>query len=194
MTEFLAGGDLVTRTANDDYDLTERKCQIFIRQVFSFRGGKGEINLKIILDSQRYSVYPWSENHPSRLETFQHYVLKSRGKAWIYCVPSFSHNSFSFCRMTTTFVLLTMVCLKGYQIMPTVSRWVLIFSRYIDNLHLIYIGHSRWPCVGLWSSWHPRWWTASLPALPLTCGVWAPLLTSFSLGGNLHSGGATGKT
>ena len=35
VTEFLAGGDLVTRTANDDYDLTERKCQIFIRQVSS---------------------------------------------------------------------------------------------------------------------------------------------------------------
>ena len=33
VTEYLAGGDLVTRTAPEDYNLTERKCQIFIRQV-----------------------------------------------------------------------------------------------------------------------------------------------------------------
>ena len=33
VTEFLAGGDLVTRTAQDSYRLTERKCQIFLRQV-----------------------------------------------------------------------------------------------------------------------------------------------------------------
>ena len=33
VTEYLAGGDLVTRTAADDFCLTERKCQIFIRQV-----------------------------------------------------------------------------------------------------------------------------------------------------------------
>ena len=33
VTEFLAGGDLVTRTANTEYKLNERKCQIFIRQV-----------------------------------------------------------------------------------------------------------------------------------------------------------------
>ena len=33
VTEYLAGGDLVTRTAPDEYCLTERKCQIFIRQV-----------------------------------------------------------------------------------------------------------------------------------------------------------------
>ena len=33
VTEFLAGGDLVTRTADDGYSLTERKCQIFIRQI-----------------------------------------------------------------------------------------------------------------------------------------------------------------
>jgi len=33
VTEYLAGGDLVTRTAPDDYNLTERKCQIFIRQI-----------------------------------------------------------------------------------------------------------------------------------------------------------------
>jgi len=33
VTEYLAGGDLVTRTASDDFTLTERKCQIFIRQV-----------------------------------------------------------------------------------------------------------------------------------------------------------------
>lgn len=33
VTEYLAGGDLITRTAPDDYCLTERKCQIFIRQV-----------------------------------------------------------------------------------------------------------------------------------------------------------------
>jgi len=33
VTEYLAGGDLITRTAPDDYCLTERKCQIFIRQI-----------------------------------------------------------------------------------------------------------------------------------------------------------------
>ena len=33
VTEFLAGGDLVTRTAPDEYCLTERKCQIFVRQI-----------------------------------------------------------------------------------------------------------------------------------------------------------------
>ena len=33
VTEFLAGGDLVTRTASDAYRLTERKCQIFLRQI-----------------------------------------------------------------------------------------------------------------------------------------------------------------
>jgi len=33
VTEYLAGGDLVTRTAQHDYCLTERKCQIFIRQI-----------------------------------------------------------------------------------------------------------------------------------------------------------------
>ena len=33
MTEYLSGGDLVTRTASDSYDLTEEKCQIFIRQI-----------------------------------------------------------------------------------------------------------------------------------------------------------------
>ena len=33
VTEFLAGGDLVTRTAQDSYRLTERKCQIFLRQI-----------------------------------------------------------------------------------------------------------------------------------------------------------------
>merc|ERR550519_1853271 len=33
VTEYLAGGDLVTRTASDEFCLTERKCQIFIRQV-----------------------------------------------------------------------------------------------------------------------------------------------------------------
>lgn len=33
VTEYLAGGDLVTRTASDTYDLTEEKCQIFIRQI-----------------------------------------------------------------------------------------------------------------------------------------------------------------
>merc|ERR1719186_932026 len=33
VTEYLAGGDLVTRTAADEFLLTERKCQIFIRQV-----------------------------------------------------------------------------------------------------------------------------------------------------------------
>lgn len=33
VTEYLAGGDLVTRTAADEFCLTERKCQIFIRQV-----------------------------------------------------------------------------------------------------------------------------------------------------------------
>ena len=33
VTEFLAGGDLVTRTASDTYRLTERKCQIFLRQI-----------------------------------------------------------------------------------------------------------------------------------------------------------------
>ena len=33
VTEFLAGGDLVVRTAQDSYRLTERKCQIFLRQV-----------------------------------------------------------------------------------------------------------------------------------------------------------------
>ena len=36
VTEYLAGGDLVTRTAPEDYNLTERKCQIFIRQVRPF--------------------------------------------------------------------------------------------------------------------------------------------------------------
>jgi len=33
VTEYLAGKDLVTRTASDEFCLTERKCQIFIRQV-----------------------------------------------------------------------------------------------------------------------------------------------------------------
>merc|ERR1719367_2224018 len=33
VTEYLAGGDLITRTAPDDFSLTERKCQIFIRQI-----------------------------------------------------------------------------------------------------------------------------------------------------------------
>ena len=33
VTEYLAGGDLVTRTASSEYCLTERKCQIFVRQV-----------------------------------------------------------------------------------------------------------------------------------------------------------------
>ena len=33
VTEYLAGGDLVTRTAHDDYCLTEEKCQIFIKQI-----------------------------------------------------------------------------------------------------------------------------------------------------------------
>ena len=33
VTEYLAGGDLVTRTASDAYFLTERKCQIFLRQI-----------------------------------------------------------------------------------------------------------------------------------------------------------------
>ena len=33
VTEYLAGGDLITRTAPDDYCLTERKCQVFIRQI-----------------------------------------------------------------------------------------------------------------------------------------------------------------
>ena len=33
VTEYLAGGDLITRTAPDNYCLTERKCQIFIRQI-----------------------------------------------------------------------------------------------------------------------------------------------------------------
>ena len=33
VTEYLAGGDLVTRTAPDEYCLTERKCQIFVRQI-----------------------------------------------------------------------------------------------------------------------------------------------------------------
>eukprot|EP00092_Neocalanus_flemingeri_P028870 GFUD01031348.1.p1 GENE.GFUD01031348.1~~GFUD01031348.1.p1 ORF type:complete len:678 (-),score=184.77 GFUD01031348.1:119-2152(-) len=33
VTEYLAGGDLVTRTAADEFCLTERKCQIFIRQL-----------------------------------------------------------------------------------------------------------------------------------------------------------------
>merc|ERR1719367_1182942 len=33
VTEYLAGGDLITRTAPDNFDLTERKCQIFIRQI-----------------------------------------------------------------------------------------------------------------------------------------------------------------
>lgn len=33
VTEYLSGGDLVTRTASDTYDLTEEKCQIFIRQI-----------------------------------------------------------------------------------------------------------------------------------------------------------------
>ena len=33
VTEYLAGGDLVTRCACHQYHLTERKCQIFIRQV-----------------------------------------------------------------------------------------------------------------------------------------------------------------
>lgn len=33
VTEYLSGGDLVTRTASDEYCLTERKCQIFIKQI-----------------------------------------------------------------------------------------------------------------------------------------------------------------
>jgi serine/threonine protein kinase len=33
VTEYLAGGDLVTRTTPDEYCLTERKCQIFVRQI-----------------------------------------------------------------------------------------------------------------------------------------------------------------
>ena len=33
VTEYLDGGDLVTRTADDDYCLTEEKCQIFIKQI-----------------------------------------------------------------------------------------------------------------------------------------------------------------
>ena len=33
VTEYLSGGDLVTRTASDEYCLTEKKCQIFIKQI-----------------------------------------------------------------------------------------------------------------------------------------------------------------
>eukprot|EP00092_Neocalanus_flemingeri_P033572 GFUD01036497.1.p1 GENE.GFUD01036497.1~~GFUD01036497.1.p1 ORF type:complete len:690 (+),score=174.45 GFUD01036497.1:62-2131(+) len=33
VTEYLSGGDLVTRTASDDYCLTEKKCQVFIKQI-----------------------------------------------------------------------------------------------------------------------------------------------------------------
>ena len=33
VTEYLAGGDLISRTAPDDYCLTESKCALFIRQI-----------------------------------------------------------------------------------------------------------------------------------------------------------------
>ena len=33
VTEYLSGGDLVTRTASDDYCLTEERCQIFVKQI-----------------------------------------------------------------------------------------------------------------------------------------------------------------
>ena len=50
VTEYLAGGDLVTRTADDSFCLTERKCQIFIRQVvrgMQFIHSQGIIHLDI---------------------------------------------------------------------------------------------------------------------------------------------------
>jgi len=50
VTEYLSGGDLVTRTAHDDFCLTEEKCQIFIKQIvrgLQFIHSKGIIHLDL---------------------------------------------------------------------------------------------------------------------------------------------------
>ena len=77
VTEFLAGGDLVTRTAQDSFRLTERKCQIFLRQVGWAVDSPGlSLILSSCSDCERSPVHPQSENHPPRPEAVQHHVLQ----------------------------------------------------------------------------------------------------------------------
>ena len=89
VTEFLAGGDLVTRTANTEYKLNERKCQIFIRQVhlllcyYQFSPSQNIINsvrwrTGLFADSARCAVHPQPEDPPPRPEALQHHVLQPR--------------------------------------------------------------------------------------------------------------------
>ena len=78
VTEFLAGGDLVTRTAQDSYRLTERKCQIFLRQVGRRPHplSSSYTELSSSSDCPRSPVHSQSENHSPRPEAVQHHVLQ----------------------------------------------------------------------------------------------------------------------
>ena len=64
VTEYLAGGDLVTRTAADEFCLTERKCQIFIRQVSILYINKN-VKQPYCKDCQRCAIHTQPRDHPS---------------------------------------------------------------------------------------------------------------------------------
>ena len=81
VTEYLAGGDLVTRTAPEDYNLTERKCQIFIRQVgLSLSSAFTPLNISSSPDSARCPLHPQQGHPPPGPEALQHHVRQSPGR------------------------------------------------------------------------------------------------------------------
>ena len=124
------------RTASATYDLTEEKCQIFMRQIARglqvnriFYNFVIQISIIMIIFDP---VHPQSENHPSRPEG--NHADRCLISLISYC--RFTMSSLPTLRTTQTWGLLTLVFLKScsrdrpvYQ-SPSWERWNSCLQRF----------------------------------------------------------------